>query len=152
MSPLRLLFAGVLMLAGTAPVVSAELYKWVDDRGITNYSNAPPPKGTSAQAVTLPEDRLSIYTPEESVTREIERAKERFARPREPLPNTPRTAEPDRRVLVPPPPPPAGYDPCANPADPNCQASQYDRSPVFQGRRSPAPLVQPQFPPATSRR
>jgi hypothetical protein len=149
MIPLRVLFAGVVMLAGTTPGVGAELYKWVDERGITNYSNEPPPKGTNAKAVTLPEDRLSVYTPEESVTREIERAKERFARPREPLPNAPRMAEPDRRVLVPPPPPPPGYDPCANPGDLNCQASLYDRSPVFQGRRSPPVLVQPQLPPGT---
>ena len=147
-TPLRVLFAGIVMLAAAAPGVSAELYKWVDERGVTNYSNEPP-KGTSAKPVTLPEDRISVYTPEESITREIDRAKERFARPPQPVPNPPRMLEPERRALVPPPPPPAGYDPCANPNDPNCPATLYDRSPVFQGRRGVPTLVQPQLPPGT---
>jgi hypothetical protein len=147
MSPFPFLVAGVLMLASTTSVMSAELYKWVDERGVTNYSNEPP-KSTNAKAVTLPEDRISVYTPEESVTREIERAKERYLRPPQPVPAAPRIIEPDRRAVAPPP-PPTGYDPCANPGDPNCQAALYDRSPVFQGRRSPAPLVQPQLPPGT---
>jgi len=145
----RSFLAGVLMLAAAAPAVGGELYKWVDERGVTNYSNEPPPKSANAKAVSVPEDRLSVYTPEESVTREIERAKERYVRPPQPAPYPPRMGEPDRRALVPPPPPPAGYDPCANPGDPNCPANLYDRSPVFQGRRSPVPLSQPQLQPGT---
>ena len=148
MGPSRLLFACVLMLAVSAPGIGAELYKWVDERGVTNYSNEPPPKGTNAKPLAVPEDRISVYTPEDSITREIERAKERSARP--PQLNPPRIVEPDRRLLVPPPPPPVGYDPCANPGDPNCAAYLYDRSPVFQGRRTPPPLGQPQLPPGTA--
>jgi len=146
---LRSICTGAVMLAAAATTSGAELYKWVDERGVTNYSNEPPPKSANAKPVGVPEDRLSIYTPEESVTREIERAKDRFARPPQPAPNLPRMTEPDRRALVPPPPPPPGYDPCANAGDPNCPATLYDRSPVFQGRRSPVPLTQPQLPPGT---
>lgn len=40
-----------------------------------------------------------------------------------------------------------GYDPCANPNDPNCQP-YYDGLPGFHGRRRP-PIAQPYLPPGT---
>jgi hypothetical protein len=137
------------MLIGIAPAEAAELYKWVDQNGVTNYSNEPPPKGTNVKPMVVPEDRLSVYTPEQSVTQAIERAKERAARPPLSMPAPSRNVEPERRALVPAPSIPPGYDPCSNPNDPNCQLYLYDGSPVFQGRRRPPVLVQPQLPPGT---
>jgi len=126
----------VLLLA-SAPAFAAELYKWVDEKGVVNYSNEPPPKTKGGPAPTVVEDRLSVYTPEKSVTDAIERSKER--RPQSPS----RDSEPERRAKAAllPPPPPAAYDPCANPNDLNCQPGVlYDASPVFQGRRRQRPL------------
>jgi hypothetical protein len=51
-----------LALALAAPLASAETYKWVDEKGVTNYSNNPPP--TAAQAAKPAqkvEDRISTY-------------------------------------------------------------------------------------------
>lgn len=56
---LRTLLA--LLVAG-APLAQAETYKWIDERGVVNYSNAPPPhsaKGT-VPPQTVP-DRVSTY-------------------------------------------------------------------------------------------
>jgi hypothetical protein len=55
-----LLFVGLvsaLVLAGGA---HAQVYKWVDDKGVVNYSSTPPPKGRSA--VTLDEDKGRVTT------------------------------------------------------------------------------------------
>jgi hypothetical protein len=129
-------------------VSAAELYKWVDERGVTNYSNTPPARTGDGKPATVVEDRLSVYTPEEPVTDALERAKAQQAQP------TPRAApvgpggELGRRVA--PAPVPVTPDPCANAADPNCSASLYDSFPVFQNRRHPPPLAQPQIPPGTT--
>jgi hypothetical protein len=132
------------VLASTA-VSAGELYKWVDEKGVVNYSNEPPPKTRNGKPPTIVEDRVSVYTPEESVTEAIKRNKENRAKPAPPAP------QPARAVTAAPPPPPptAAYDPCSNPNDPNCQPGVlYDGSAVFQGRRRHhQPLVQPQLPP-----
>ena len=139
-----LTLAGVVCLA--VPAGAADLYRWVDDNGVVNYSNTPP-KTRSGKQATLVEDRLSVYTPERTVTEAIERNRERRAQPA-PAASFTRPPEPDRRASAPPP-PPIPYDPCLVPGDPNCPAYLYDSSPVFHGRRRPVPLVQPQLPPGT---
>ena len=49
----------LLLLAALAPLAQAQTYKWVDERGVVNYSNTPPPAGAkSAQQV---EERISVY-------------------------------------------------------------------------------------------
>ena len=48
----------VALLFGPA-LAGAETYKWVDEKGVVNYSNTPPPQ--SAQTVP---DRLSSYSSE----------------------------------------------------------------------------------------
>jgi hypothetical protein len=50
-----------LIIAGAA---SAELYKWVDQNGVTNYSNSPPDSANAKKVVGI-ENRLSVYTPDE---------------------------------------------------------------------------------------
>jgi hypothetical protein len=152
--------AMAMAMAGAAG--SAELYKWVDERGITNYSSDPPPKGRQAKAIA--DDRMSTYTPDPAVTEAIEAERNRrTAKP----PAAPTAAAP-----VPPPgsaPPPPGaapqppraggviaspsvtiapVDPCLAPGNPNCYGTTiYDTSPVFVGRQRPPILNQPQLPP-----
>jgi hypothetical protein len=135
-----------LLIAATvlcAPAAAAELYKWVDERGVTNYSNTPP----AGKPAAVVEDRLSIYTPEEPVTEALERAKKRPARPPQPTPPAGRGGELERTPVAP---PPIVSDPCNNSSDPNCRGYLYDSFPVFQNRRHPAPLPQPQLAPGTT--
>lgn len=135
------------LLIASAPAGAAELYRWQDENGVVNYSNTPPPKTRAGKPATVVEDRLSVYTPERSVTDAIERR--RLQLPPQPSASFTRPPEPERRVIAPPPPPPVAYDPCANLNDLNCPGYLYDGSPVFHGRRRPVPLVQPQLPPGT---
>lgn len=140
---------GAMVIAGATG--AAELYKWVDERGVTNYSSDPPPKGRTAKPIA--EDLVSVYTPEPAVTQAIEAERHR---------RTARPPAPAATVTPPPPPAPAAtaggviappvktapYDPCLTGNDPNCYAPTiYDTSPVFVGRRRPPVLNQPQLPP-----
>lgn len=137
-----------LALSVASAAAGAELYKWIDENGVVNYSNTPPPKTAKGQPATIVDDQISVYTPEKAVTDEIERAKQKSAQ--KPVPATPAVSpEPERRASTLPA-PPAPYDPCTSPTDRNCPGVIYDNSPVFQGRRRPLPpLVQPQLPPGT---
>jgi hypothetical protein len=47
------------MLAAAAPA-SAQVYRWVDDRGVVNYASAPPRDGRPAVRVDLQESRISV--------------------------------------------------------------------------------------------
>lgn len=59
----RLLALSLLL----APAAHAETYKWVDERGVVNYSNTPPPAAAKAtQGIT---DRLSIIESDPSLKR-----------------------------------------------------------------------------------
>jgi hypothetical protein len=57
-----------LLLLALAPAAQAETYKWVDEKGVVNYSNAPPPN--AAKAATVP-DRISAYTPDPALNRSV---------------------------------------------------------------------------------
>ena len=59
----------VLIALLVAPLAQAETYKWVDEKGVVNYSNAPPPN--ASKAATVP-DRISNYTPDRSITQAID--------------------------------------------------------------------------------
>jgi Domain of unknown function (DUF4124) len=56
---LRILLA-VLFVA--APLAQAETYKWVDERGVVNYSNTPPATGATPSVAQPIPDRVSSYT------------------------------------------------------------------------------------------
>jgi Skp family chaperone for outer membrane proteins len=59
-----------ILAAAPAP---AQLYKWVDERGVTNYSNQPPADPKTAKNLRpVPEDRLSVYSPDEGLLQAIE--------------------------------------------------------------------------------
>ena len=55
---MRRLFALTLILL--APALRAETYKWVDERGVVNYSNTPPPSAAKAGARQVA-NRVSTY-------------------------------------------------------------------------------------------
>jgi hypothetical protein len=56
-SATALLAVAALGLA-SVPAANAQIFKWVDERGVVNYSNEPPPNGT-AQRVAPVQDRMS---------------------------------------------------------------------------------------------
>ncbi len=68
MSP-RILVLVVLLVARP---LCAETYKWVDEKGVTNYSSSPPANARLAKKVQVVEERLSIYTPDPALSRAIQ--------------------------------------------------------------------------------
>src|SRR5438105_13062134 len=58
--------ASLIAIAAAAPLAHAETYKWVDEKGVTNYSNTPPPAGKAKSTVQPVEDRLSVIASEPS--------------------------------------------------------------------------------------
>jgi hypothetical protein len=71
-----LLFLG---LAAASAGASAETYKWVDARGIVNYSNSPPAAAAAARVQTV-EQRISVVGPDPSVGLAAAALREREAR------------------------------------------------------------------------
>jgi len=53
---------GALALAGSVAPACAQVYKWVDDRGVTHYSDEAPAKGRSAKKAVIVRERLSVYS------------------------------------------------------------------------------------------
>ncbi len=51
----------LMLLVLAAPSLQAETFKWVDEKGVTNYSNTPPPSAKAAKSVRTVEDRISTY-------------------------------------------------------------------------------------------
>ena len=47
----------------------AQVYKWVDERGVTHYSDQAPPKQAAEKKLDIVTDRLSVYTPDPSLIR-----------------------------------------------------------------------------------
>jgi hypothetical protein len=69
MSSRTLLVVALLLVARP---LCAETYKWVDERGVTNYSSSPPANARLAKKVQVVEERLSIYTPDPALIRAIQ--------------------------------------------------------------------------------
>ena len=66
----RILLVVVLLLV--ARPLCAEIYKWVDEKGVTNYSSSPPASAKLAEKAKIVEERLSIYTPDAALIRAIQ--------------------------------------------------------------------------------
>src|SRR5438552_1795606 len=64
----------LLLVAFASASVSAQTYKWVDERGVVNYSSQPPAGYKTARKLVLVEERISVYTPEKALLRAIESA------------------------------------------------------------------------------
>lgn len=79
MSPVTLARLSALLLALAAPA-AAQLYKWVDERGVVNYSNQPPADAKAGQRVEQVKDSVSVYTPDAALQRDIEADKEQARR------------------------------------------------------------------------
>ncbi len=69
-----LIFLAATTLAAPA---WAELFKWIDERGVTNYSNAPPAAAAPANKLTRVGNTLSVYTPDDSLLQAVKAARER---------------------------------------------------------------------------
>jgi hypothetical protein len=125
----------------TASAAHAQVYKWIDDAGVVNYSNSVP---GAAKHVTIVEDRVSTYTPDPALIEATQHAREQ--RRAAPPAGTGREPASDRVARIAPArPPPAviAADPCAIYPNVEC-ANVY--APVFVGRRRAPDLVQPQLP------
>jgi hypothetical protein len=68
----------VATLGAAVPASAQQLYKWVDERGVTNYSNQPPADPKSAKNVRPVEDRLSVYSPDQGLVQAIEDGHKNF--------------------------------------------------------------------------
>ena len=97
--------AACLALSLAASAGAGELYKWVDENGVINYSNNPPAKTKGGKPATVIEDRTSVYTPEKSVTEALDRSKvQRAVPPPPPAPPVASAPAPGYGVIAPPPP------------------------------------------------
>jgi hypothetical protein len=74
----RCSLAILFILAAAAPPVLAETYKWVDEKGVTNYSNKPPPGKVSKPQIV--EERISVVAPDPSLGPAIATMRARTAR------------------------------------------------------------------------
>ncbi len=110
-APIRLLIALVAILA-SAPA-SAQVYKWVDERGVTNYSSQPPADATKKVAIV--EDKISVYTPDKALMQAIEASRQGGNHAlSERVASLERQLEDERRArqYASAAPVPAAYDPC----------------------------------------
>lgn len=57
----------LVLLLALAPAAQAETYKWVDERGVVNYSNTPPP--AAARAAKPVAERVSTYESDPALRR-----------------------------------------------------------------------------------
>ena len=100
-------------VTGASPPASAELYKWVDARGVTNYSNNPPAAAAAANKLARVESTLSVYTPDASLLEAVkalrQRASEKLTEP-----------EPQRSPVARIASAPAGYEQCIDSGRPGC--------------------------------
>jgi len=69
----------VLLAILAAAPACAQLYKWVDERGVTNYSNQPPADPKTAKKLARVEDSISVYTPDQALTQAVEAFRQKSA-------------------------------------------------------------------------
>ena len=63
----------------TALPLHAETYKWVDEKGVTNYSSTPPPAGKNSKVKVI-EDRVSVIPTDPDLGRQAAALQAREAR------------------------------------------------------------------------
>ena len=68
----------ILILGATAPPALADTYKWVDEKGVVNYSNKPPSAAAAKQKVV--EERISVIGADPAIGPAIAAMQARAAR------------------------------------------------------------------------
>ena len=127
--PIALAFAA----AAVAAPVCAQMYKWVDENGATHYSDRKPDDRKTADKVKTVDGNLSVYSPDTTLLRAVETARDRASQPAPPEPE--RTARPYVAPVTAQ--PPVQGDPCAF-AD--CGGYYYPVAPAYPSRRHGPPL------------
>lgn len=128
-----------LLAALAAQPALAQIYRWVDERGVVNYSNLAPQDPAGAQELVRIEDRVSVYTPDEALARAV---RELRLAPRAPetAPAAEAPSSAPAREALPAWLPHLASDPCAGERAALC-AGTY--APFLH----PAPLLRPRSPP-----
>jgi hypothetical protein len=105
----------LLAAAGASGAASAELYRWVDARGVTNYSSEPPPPAATANKLSRVANTISVYTPDENLMQAVKATRERALRAAaEPEPQRAAVG----RIEVP---PQSGYEQCVQAGRLGCE-------------------------------
>ena len=103
----------------------AELYKWVDERGVTNYSNEPPPVSAKTKKVDRVASTISVYTPDASFMQAVKAVREQSIKAlSEPEPER----SPVARIG---PPQQSGYDQCLASGRVGCEDLYSTYYPVY---------------------
>ena len=122
-----------LAAIGASAPAPAELFKWVDERGVTNYSNEPPPAAATANKLARVENKISVYTPDESFMQAVKVLRERALKAlTEPEPQR----SPVARIATPQP----GYEQCLMSGRLGCDDLYRSYSPVFLPAAAVFPL------------
>jgi hypothetical protein len=154
--PLRTLIGLPVILAIilAAASASAQVYKWVDERGVTNYSNQPP-AGKAAKNVGLVEDRISVYSSDKTVTASTDAPRQKSDQAlADKISSLERQLEEERwaRQYASAAAAQSAYDPCLGNINCNGLYDGYYSAPTFvfaPVRHRPRRIVQPQLAPGT---
>lgn len=65
------MLAAIAAAVATSCSAAAEIHKWVDEKGVTNYGSAPPQKAKS-KVLDPQSARVSVYTPPPQASRQLE--------------------------------------------------------------------------------
>jgi len=115
-TPLLVLAIPAALLA--AAPATADLYKWVDERGVTNYSNEPPADPGTARKLARVENKVSVYTPDEGLLAATRALRERIIKSLSepaPEPQGPQVARIPAQPV-------SSYDQCVASGWPGCDA------------------------------
>lgn len=134
-----------MLLAATVSAAEG-LYKWVDERGVTHYSDRKPDDPKNAGKVMPVAGSLSVYSPDKSLLRAVEIARQRASEPVLPSPTdyVPRPYVAPVAMQPPPSGEPCPYADCAEPY------YSYTPAPVYGFRRRPALYAQAVLPPGAT--
>lgn len=69
--PRVFLLTSVLAMMFAAITADAQVYKWVDERGVSNYSSAPPAEVGAGVKPAVVADRISVYPSEPALQRAL---------------------------------------------------------------------------------
>jgi uncharacterized protein DUF4124 len=69
--PRLMRLTGVLAALLAVIPAHAQVYKWVDEQGVTNYSSEPPADRKGGPKPAIVTDRISVYAPEPGIQRAI---------------------------------------------------------------------------------